>query len=203
MRARASFFILSLLIGTSPILLAQSSQTGSAPLRVKLGKGWNLQSSARVPQQGSAISQSGFKPSGWYATDVPSTVLAALVKNNVYHDPYFGMNLRNIPGTTYPIGKNFSNLPMPDDSPFKTPWWYRTSFQLPANFAGKQIWLHFGGINYRATIWLNGHQIAGPGQVVGMWRAYDLNVTAEAHPGKMNSLAVDISAPHADDLGIT
>lgn len=156
-----------------------------------------------MPQKGDAISQEGFQPSDWYRTSVPSTVLAALVNNNVYRDPYYGMNLRSIPGASYPIGKNFSNLPMPPDSPFNVPWWYRTSFQLPANFAGRQIWMHFGGINYRASIWLNGHQIAGPDQVVGMWRTYDFNVTDEALPGKTNSLAVEVSAPNADDLAIT
>jgi exo-1,4-beta-D-glucosaminidase len=156
-----------------------------------------------VPQKGDVISQEGFEPSGWYRTSVPSTVLAALVNNNVYRDPYYGMNLRSIPGASYPIGKNFSNLPMPPDSPFDVPWWYRTSFQLPANVAGKQIWMHFGGINYRATIWLNGRQIAGPDQVAGMWRTYDFNVTEEALPGKTNSLAVEVTAQRADDLGIT
>lgn len=203
MRRYACLFALSLLIGTGSFLGAQSSRNDQPPLRLDLAKGWTLQSSARVPQTGSVISQDDFKPSGWYETNVPSTVLAALVKNNVYRSPYFGMNLRSIPGATYPIGKNFSNLPMPADSPFNVPWWYRTSFRLPADFAGKQIWLHFGGINYRGAIWLNGHQIAGPAQVVGMWRTYDFNVTAGARPGKMNSLAVEVTTQRADDLGIT
>jgi exo-1,4-beta-D-glucosaminidase len=203
MRIRTCLFVLLLLIATSPYLWAQSSESGTPQLRLNLAKGWSLQSSAHVPQTGSAISQDSFKSTGWYETSVPFTVLAALVENNVYRNPYFGMNLRSIPGTTYPIGKNFSNLPMPANSPFSVPWWYRSSFKLPASFAGKQIWLHFGGINYRAAIWLNGHQIAGPDQIVGMWRTYDFNVTAEVHPGRMNSLAVEVTAPRADDLGIT
>ncbi|MEJ2006812.1 MAG: beta galactosidase jelly roll domain-containing protein [Acidobacteriota bacterium] len=203
MRVRAGVFLLSLFVGAGSMFAAQAGGTRSGSLRLTLSQGWELQSSAQVPEKGSAVSQSEFHPSGWYKTDVPSTVLAALVKNNVYRDPYFGMNLRYIPGTSYPIGANFSNLHMPEDSPFKVPWWYRTSFELPASFAGKQIWLHFGGINYRATIWLNGHQIAGPSQVVGMWRTYDFNVTAAAQPGKTNTLAVEVSAPHYDDLGIT
>jgi len=202
MRTRTCLFLLSFLVTTSPFLAAQVPGYGS-PLRLDLAKDWSLQSSARVPEQGNEISRQSFKSSGWYQTDVPATVLAALVKNGVYRHPFFGMNLRNIPGTTYPIGRNFSNLPMPAGSPFKVPWWYRTSFRLPTSFAGKQVWLHFGGINYRGTIWLNGKRIAGPAQVVGMWRTYDFNVTAEALPGKINSLAVEVSAPHADDLGIT
>lgn len=33
------------------------------------------------------------------------------------------MNLRDIPGTTYPVGDRFTLLPMPDRSPFRPSWW--------------------------------------------------------------------------------
>ena len=49
----------------------------------------------------------------------------------MYKDIFFGMNLRSIPGTTYPIGENFSKLPMPADSPYRCGWWYRTQFDVP------------------------------------------------------------------------
>lgn len=66
----------------------------------------------------------------------------ALVAAGVYPDPYFGMNLRAIPGETYPIGEQFSNLPMPDDSPFRASWWYRTEFSLPAARPDRRVVLH-------------------------------------------------------------
>ena len=113
MRARAGLFLILLVVGGGPICAAQAPGKRLSPLRITLAQGWSLQSSARVPDQGSAISQNGFSASGWYRTDVPSTVLAALVKNKVYRYPYFGMNLHNIPGDNYPIGANFSNLSMP------------------------------------------------------------------------------------------
>jgi exo-1,4-beta-D-glucosaminidase len=96
-----------------------------------------LQSSARVPETGAALSKPGYRPEGWYPAVVPATVLAALVENKVYPDPYFGSNLRSIPGTGYPVGQNFSNLPMPADSPFRASWWYRTEFEVPAARAGR------------------------------------------------------------------
>ena len=34
--------------------------------------------------------------------------------------------------------------------------WYRRSFQLPVTVAGERILLHFGAVDYEATIWLNG-----------------------------------------------
>ena len=37
------------------------------------------------------------------------------------------------------------------------PWvWYRRSFQAPAGWNGKRVLLHFGAVDYRAMVWLNG-----------------------------------------------
>ena len=43
----------------------------------------------------------------------------------------------DFPGVTYPIGANFSNIPMQPDSPFIVPWWYRKEFVLPAELQGQ------------------------------------------------------------------
>ncbi|MGH7869708.1 MAG: glycosyl hydrolase 2 galactose-binding domain-containing protein, partial [Candidatus Dormibacteraceae bacterium] len=155
----------------------------SAGSRVTLTEGWAIQSSAQVKAPGNIVSTSQFQPKDWYPTSVPSTVFAALVKNKVYPDPNFGMNLRSVPGTSYPIGGNFANISMPSDSPFRPSWWYRTEFSLPAADLGKTAWLHFDGINYRANIWLNGHQVADSSQVQGMYRMVEFNVTGIAQPG--------------------
>src|SRR5208282_3309314 len=111
-----------------------------------------------------------------------STVVASLVADKTYPDPAFGVNLRSIPGATYPIGANFSLLPMPKDSPFGCSWWYRTEFRLPENYDGRHISLHFGGINYRANIWLNGQKIADARKVAGAYRTYEFDVTPFISP---------------------
>ena len=134
---------------------------------------------------------------------VPTTVVAAQVKLKLLPDPFFGMNLRQYPGMGYPIGANFSNLPMPHDSPYAASWWYRKSFALPAGDRGKTIWLNFTGINYRANIWLNGKQIAKADDVAGAWRRYEFNVTDAAQAGADNVLAVQVMAPTETDLAIT
>jgi exo-1,4-beta-D-glucosaminidase len=162
-----------------------------------------LQSSRKVDESGEALSKPEFQPKGWYTVTVPTTVVSALVKNKVLPDPFFGMNLRQFPGVGYPIGANFSNLPMPPDSPYLIPWWYRKTFTLPADYKGKTIWLNFRGINYRANIWLNGKQVANFDQVAGAWRTYEFNVTALAKPGAENVVAVEVFAPTETDLAIT
>ncbi|MGE5326399.1 MAG: glycoside hydrolase family 2 protein [Deltaproteobacteria bacterium] len=191
------------LVSVSPGYAATPVKSNRSPWKLPLSTGWHLQSSAKVNEDGSKLSLPRYSSSGWYSTTIPSTVVSSLVKNNIYLDPFFGMNLRGISGTAYKPGQNFSNFEMPDDSPFKVSWWYQTNFRLPATYAGMQIWLHLDGINYRANIWMNGKKIAGAEEVAGAWRVFEFNVTAQALPGKTNGLAVEVFAPHADDLAIT
>ncbi|HEV2288788.1 MAG TPA: glycoside hydrolase family 2 protein [Candidatus Acidoferrales bacterium] len=133
---------------------------------------------------------------------MPSTVLAALVADKTYPDPYFGMNLRKIPGTTYPIGTIFAKQAMPKDSPFACSWWYRKEFSLPKELGKQRIWLHFDGINYRANVWINGSKVADASDVVGSYRTYDFDVTKFVGAGEENAVAVETFAPTENDLAM-
>jgi exo-1,4-beta-D-glucosaminidase len=145
----------------------------------------------------------GFATDAWLKASVPSTVLAAQVAAGVLPDPNFGDNLRKIPGTSYPVGHNFANLPMPSDSPYACGWWFRKEFEVAsAKESGRRYWLHFGGINYRGEIWLNGKRIADGSTVAGAYRTYAFDVTEFLRPGKPNVLAVKTTAPSEKDLGI-
>src|SRR5687767_11674061 len=178
----------------------------AAPARsttLPLAEGWTLQSSAKVKGAGEQISSPGFSTEGWYPITVPSTVVAGLVKNQVLPDPYFGMNIREYPGMSYPRGKNFSKYDMAKDSPFAVPWWFRKTFKLPAGFAGKRVWAHFTGINYKANIYLNGKRVAAADKdIAGALRTYQLDITDAIKPGE-NVLAVEVWAPLQDQLAIT
>jgi len=168
-----------------------------------LRDGWKVQSSAKLSAAGDQISAVGFSTDGWYPTSAPKTVFAVLVENGVYKDPFFGMNLRSIPGVEYKIGGQFANEEMPANSPYAVPWWYRKEFEVPLADKGKRIWLAFRGINYRADIWINGKKLAGSDVVVGAFRRYEFDVTDFVHVGAKNAVAVEVSAPHAGELGIT
>ena len=196
----AAAIILFVLALAPARLVADPSPESNAKLF--LHSDWTLQSSCQINATPEQISTTGFNTAGWHSTTVPSTVVAALVADKTYPDPYYARNLRDIPGTEYPIGKNFSLLPMPQDSPFRCSWWYRTEFKLPENFAGRKVWLHFGGINNRANIWLNGHKIADAKDVAGAYRTYEYEISAQLTPGQSNSLAVETFAQTEKDLGI-
>jgi exo-1,4-beta-D-glucosaminidase len=191
--------VIILFVGTA----AASSKEATDSATVVLRENWFIQPSADVKADGSAISAAGFPTDGWYPATLPSTVMSALVQEQVYPDPYTGMNLRSIPGTTYPIFEDFSNIPMPPNSPFRQSWWYRTEFKLPPEYHGKTMWLAFDGINYRANVWMNGVQIASSEKLVGTWRLFQFDVTAAAKPGETNSLAVEVFPPQPHDLAIT
>src|SRR6185437_3535410 len=150
----------------------------TAETRTPLHEGWQLQSACKVSAEGAAISSVDFAAGGWLKTSVPSTVLAAQVKAGVLPNPYFGDNLRKIPGATYPVGHNFANLPMSPDSPYACAWWYRKQFNVPAlTSKDNRVWLHFGGINYRGELWINGKRIADSSQIAGAYRTYDFDIT--------------------------
>ena len=189
-------------IRLAPLILYLAPSAYCSASVTPLHDGWQLQSGCKIALPGDSISTTGFLPSKWIATSVPSTVVAAQVAAGLYPNPYYGMNLRNIPGESFPIGKLVANLPMPPDSPYRCGWWYRKEFVLPAVDKGRTLWLHFGGINYRADIWLNGKKIADRMQVAGAYRTYDFDITATADPGKRNVLAVETFAPTEKDLGI-
>src|SRR3984893_7474149 len=182
--------------GTQPIF--QPAPALTVPLR----EGWHLQSSAKVTATGEAISSKSFETKNWIEEDVPTTVVAAQVKSGLLLDPFYGMNLRQYQGVSYPVGFNFSNIPMPPDSPYAVSWWYRKEFALAGVFAGKTVWLNFRGINYRANVFLNGMQIAHSNQVAGAWRTYEFNITSAVKPGT-NVLAVQVWAATENNLAIT
>lgn len=192
--SRRVFLTLSILT-TCPAMLAAKTE-------VPLHEGWQLQSACKIQSTGQEISAEGFAANGWLNTSVPSTVLAAQVASGQLPDPYFGLNMRQIPGTTYLIGHNFSKEPMPEDSPYRCGWWYRKEFASPSTRNGEHVWLHFGGINYRGEIWMNGHKVADSTTVAGAYRTYDFDVTEFLKDGKTNVLAVETFAPTEKNLGI-
>ena len=158
---------------------------------------FNLQSSSVVTQSGKELSTSAYNSRVyWFPVQVPSTVLTGLVANKVYPDPYIGMNNMLIPDASDSFNhqynlEQYSYLPN-EPNPWKKPYWYRTTFMVPANDKGKHFQLIFKGINYRAAVWVNGKQIADSSQMAGMFAQYSLDVTNAIHAGDTNVLAVKI-----------
>ena len=185
------------------VLCAAASSALGAQEQLALHNGWQIQSSAKVGTDGASISSTTYRAVDWYRATVPSTVVGSLVDDSLYGDPFFGMNLRNIPGTTFKIGANFVHLPMDSTSPYNVPWWYRTTFRVPSTMRGRRIALHFDGINYRANVWLNGRRLADSTQVAGTYRRYEFDISDAVNASGGNAIAVEIFAPTPPDLQTT
>jgi exo-1,4-beta-D-glucosaminidase len=179
-----------------------AGSTRVASDRLVLDDGWAIQSSSEVNKGGDVLSTAGFSASGWYPASVPSTVLAALVAAGEYPHPFFGKNLNDIPGS-WPPPLDTSAMPMPPLSPFRKSWWYRTEFELPREFQGKRVRLHFNGISFRADVWLNGKLIADSERVAGTYTIFEFDITDLARQGHANALAVEVFPPRHRDLAMT
>jgi len=144
--------------------------------RWTLGR-WQLASAPELGDaRGAALSSPSYAGGApWMAATVPGTVLTTLVDRGVYPDPAYGLDNMAIP-----------------ESLHQHDWWYRTTFALPADLAGRQLALNFDGINYAAEVWVNGQRA---GDMVGAFARGRFDVTGLLRPGHDNAVAVRISPP--------
>jgi beta-galactosidase/beta-glucuronidase len=64
--------------------------------------------------------------------------------------------------------------------------WYRREFLVPEAWAGQRVWLHFGAVDYEATVWLNGERMGGHR---GGYTPFQCELTPHLRPGA-NELVV-------------
>ncbi|GII21579.1 glycoside hydrolase family 2 protein [Planosporangium mesophilum] len=134
--------------------------------------GFLIQSSAKVADE-AAVSRPGYPAAGWYPVSPRSTVLAGLVQNHKYPDPFYSTNLRSIP-----------------EADFAVPWWYRADLTL-AGGPDTRTYLDVSGVLSRADVWVNGVRVATSDRVVGVYTRHDLDVTDHVHSGR-NSVALKV-----------
>src|SRR5215831_18062640 len=199
----AAFFCFALASSIASPLEATNDFGSVAASPVSLNANWQIEPSCNEKAPGEQISTVGFPTSSWHKTTVPNTVVGTLVDDKTYPDPTYGTNLKSLPGMNYSSASFFALQDMPEGSPFKCSWWWRTEFKLPASAAGKHLSLHFPGINYRANVWVNGKKIADAKDVAGTYRIFEFDVTTSLKPGAANAIALEIFAPGKNDLGIT
>lgn len=149
---------------------APVKQDGELPLA---GGAWRVQRASLVSGSGEALSNPGYSDKEWMIATVPGTVLTSYLNDSAIPDPDFGDN-------QYAISDSF----------FCADFWYRDEFEAPAaQHAGEHTWLNFDGINWKAEVYLNGHDL---GRIDGGFMRGRFDVTAFIHPGATNALAVRI-----------
>ncbi|MGW1807871.1 glycoside hydrolase family 2 protein [Streptomyces sp. NPDC002078] len=126
--------------------------------------GYAIQSSAKVSDTPAAISSPGYPARGWYPAGPRSTVLAALLADGVYADPFFSTNQEKIPRAD-----------------FQVPWWYRSDFTV--DDTARRTFLDFSGVISAADVHVNGRQVARAAVATGAYTHHELDITALVHSG--------------------
>ncbi|WP_328609041.1 beta-galactosidase [Amycolatopsis sp. NBC_00345] len=123
----------------------------------EITSGWTFTAADGTTSPGSRLSSAqgiaGLKPAV-----VPGTPLTSMIANGEYPDPLYG----HIVTDTVP------------DTLKDTGYWYRVAFAVPRLIPGQRFWLEFGGINYLATIWLNGTEV---GTIEGAFKRGVFDIT--------------------------
>ena len=142
--------------------LTSNSKVTPQDTDIQLSEGWYIQSSDKVSLDGAQLSSTDADSAeNWYKASVPSTVMGALTADNgLYADAF--------------MGKNYAEI---DREQFNTPWWYRTTFEVPELKEGQRAELAFDGLSYRADVWLNGKQIVAADEFFGPFRQFSFDVT--------------------------
>ena len=68
--------------------------------------------------------------------------------------------------------------------------WYQRTISVPAEWEGKQILLHFGAVDYEATIYIDGQEVM---QHFGTGSSFEMDITKYVPAGKSANLVVRVN----------
>jgi exo-1,4-beta-D-glucosaminidase len=151
-------------IGATAVPHVRVTPVASAPGSATALSGYAIQSSAKVLDPASAVSSPGYGVSGWYPAGSRSTVLAALLANGTYADPFYSTNLRKVP-----------------KADFTVPWWYRSDFTVTDT--SERSYLDFSGVISAADVYVNGRRVADAAEVAGAYTHHELDITSLVRAG--------------------
>ena len=71
--------------------------------------------------------------------------------------------------------------------------WYRRSVQIPKEWHGQRLLLHFQAVDNEATVWVNGQQV---GQHKGGWSPFSCDITKAVKEGQIANIVVRARDAH-------
>ena len=142
---------------------------------------WYARKANEVKMDGNRLSAAPLDNTGWLPARVPSTVLTTLLENHMYPAPEFGLNNNLIPDI-HEVGNDFYT------------YWFTRQFTINNLPEGRNVWLNFRGINYKAEIFLNGKRI-NRNTHEGMFLRKTFNITPYLRTDAPNVLAVLVYPP--------
>lgn len=167
--ARATFF------PYNSLELAKEDDVSKADNYMLLNGIWQFNYSDTPEVRPADFYKEDFDTSNWNTIKVPSN----------WEVEGFGIPI--YVNATYPFQKGELNPPeIPDgDNPVGS---YKRTFELPNNWNGKDVFIHFGAVKSAFYIWINGKKV---GYSQGSKLPAEFNVTNFVKPGK-NSIALEV-----------
>ncbi|MFJ9722737.1 glycosyl hydrolase 2 galactose-binding domain-containing protein [Streptomyces sp. NPDC101209] len=143
---------------------APVTRVPAAPGTATALSGYAIRSTAEVSDPAAAVSSPGYPATGWHRAGPRSTVLAALLADGVYADPFHSTNQQKIP-----------------KADFRVPWWYRSDFTVADTSA--RTYLDFSGVVSAADVYVDGKRVATTKDVTGAYTHHELDVTSLVRRG--------------------
>lgn len=71
--------------------------------------------------------------------------------------------------------------------------WYKRTFTVPSDWKGQRVLLHFGAVDWQATVWVNGNKL---GEHQGGYDPFSFDITAALKPGAEQEIVVAVWDPN-------
>ncbi|RLK25883.1 glycosyl hydrolase family 2 [Micromonospora sp. M71_S20] len=104
--------------------------------------------------------------------------------------PQFGTNLPERVNVPFPVESALSGVQRAANDN-RHYLFYRRTFTVPADWSGRRTLLHFGAVDWQATVWVNGAQVGGH---TGGYDAFTFDVTPHLDGGT-NEIVVKVWDP--------
>jgi beta-galactosidase len=125
--------------------LARQGDRAASPSRQSLNGTWKFRYSPNPAARPVGFERPGFDDKAWAPITVPGN----------WEMQGFGIPIYS--NITYPFSFERDNPRVPrDDNPVGS---YRTTFTVPAGWAGRRVYLHFAGVDSAFYLWVNGTRV--------------------------------------------
>lgn len=145
----------------------------ASPFYESLNGKWKFNYAQRPADRPADFWQEGYDVSGWADITVPGNWEMQGFGTPIYVNAGFG---------GFPVNPPFTSH---DDNPVGS---YKRSFDIPASWNGRRVFLHFGGSTSGMYVWVNGKKV---GYVQSTKNPAEFDITDFVKPGK-NEVACEV-----------
>ena len=150
----------------------ENDSWGNSPFYQSLNGEWSFSYAENVMARPIDFFNSEYDTSGWDKISVPSNWELLGYGTPIYTN------------VIYPFPKNPPFIPH-EENPVGS---YKRDFEIPENWDGKVIYLHFGGVSGATYVWINGQMV---GYNEGSKTPAEFNISPYLQQGK-NSVSVQV-----------